>query len=513
MLTLLTITLLRYRDRDAIIPALRHLAKCLVVIIVLAAAVAGWWYLRNWMLYGDILGLRPMLAWVGQRSLSLQQLLEEMEGLELSFWGVFGWFNVLADNGVYTALKVVLRLALLGALVAGVRGRRAGSTGSVNGLALLACAAWTAVVAAGLVRWTATTPGTQGRLLFPAVAAIASLIAYGLAGLFPSRLRVSILAAVAAGLFAFALIAPFRYISPAYALPPVMSSGSLQPGHSVGLIYGNNEIRLLGYGLDRERISPGSSVTITLFLEALRPMSRDYSLFVHLWGRDKQELAKRDSYPGRGSLPTSRMKAGEIVADRYVLTISPEATTPSGVQLEAGFYDFDTGQRLPAVTADGTPAPNLFVGRLKLEAANPPAQSTRPALFAFGNVVGLLADEVVVPPVVQAGSVITVSTTWQATSAVIKDYTIFLQLVDQTPRIVTQNDGQPQGGEYPTGLWDVGETVTDVRTLTLPLTIAPGHYRIATGLYLLSSDERLPVSGPAGPSAEKWAIIGEIDVR
>jgi hypothetical protein len=93
-----------------------------------------------------------------------------------------------------------------------------------------------------------------------------------------------------------------------------------------------------------------------------------------------------------------------------------------------------------------------------------------------------------------------------------QDYTIFLQVLDQKPAVITQNDSEPQGGEYPTGLWDEGEVVVDRRTLTLPSPLLPGRYRIVTGLYLLATGERLPVRSPSGPLPEGWVVIGELSV-
>jgi hypothetical protein len=94
-----------------------------------------------------------------------------------------------------------------------------------------------------------------------------------------------------------------------------------------------------------------------------------------------------------------------------------------------------------------------------------------------------------------------------------QDYTVFMQLVDQTPTVLAQNDGEPQGGEYPTGLWDQGEIVTDRRTLTIPVGLAAGRYRLVAGLYLLGAPERLPVRGPSGPVPENWVVVGEVATR
>lgn len=487
---------------------LPSLARDAVLVAGLAALVAGWWYVRNWILYGDVTGLAPMLVWVGQRDLSLQQLAGELQGLELSFWAVLGWFNILVDQGVYTVLQAADRLALAGLVVILLRRTKSG----MNLLVLGLCALWAVIAMAGLVRWTATTPGTQGRLLFPAIAGIAALLAAGLAALIPARLRGPVLGTLAALLLALALIAPFRYIAPAY-LPPPAIAGAAQIPHPVSIRYGNDEMALLGYDLESTTITPGSVISVTLYMSALKPLSKDYSLFIHIWGRDLLSVGQRDSYPGRGALPTSRMTPGAIIEDRYWVTIAPTATTPSLALLEVGFYDFNSSERLWATGADGARTEMPIVSRLKLVASEAQTQTLQPALFSFGGQANLLRGHVETPPVVEAGSTVTVSTTWQATSAMTQDYTLFLQLVDEQSTIVAQNDGEPQGGQYPTSLWAVGEIVADQRTLTLPKDIAPGRYRLATGMYILTTRERLLVSSSIGDVPQQWAVLGEITLR
>jgi 4-amino-4-deoxy-L-arabinose transferase-like glycosyltransferase len=520
----------------------RVLARDLALVVLPAALVAGWWYLRNLQLYGDITGLSAMLDWVGQRRLTPAQVLGEMEGLELSFWGVFGWFNILMDEWVYTLLKLATRLAVIGLVLASLRhvAYRSGASlrpslrallakqspplssdgGSLpsagiddyrRGLPLALAALWSAIVFGGLVRWTATTPGTQGRLLFPAIAAIAVLLTAGLAALTPRRAQAALLPIVPAALLLLAALAPFRYIAPTYARPPAVASSANAYQHPVHLRYGDDEIELAGYNsVASQAVSPGETVTISLYLQALQPMSTDYSLFIHLWGQNMEWLGQRDSFPGRGSLPTSQMTPGAIIADRYLVSVPLTATAPARIQLEIGFYDHASGRRLWATDPSGARTDLPFVGRMKLTPGAPLAQPPLPYHAAFADQATLVSAQMETPPVIQAGAAITLTTTWQAVSAMSHDYTIFAQLVNDAGAVVAQKDGQPQGGEYPTGLWDIGEVVTDQRTLTLPSPLPAGRYRLVAGLYVLETQQRLPVATASGVIPENWVMIGEI---
>ncbi|MER3467507.1 MAG: hypothetical protein C4312_02680, partial [Thermoflexus sp.] len=67
----------------------------------------------------DLLGLSVMLDIVGRRSATLTDLVREFEGFRWSFWGVFGWMNVLMPLWVYRLLDLWTALCAAG-LLAGV---------------------------------------------------------------------------------------------------------------------------------------------------------------------------------------------------------------------------------------------------------------------------------------------------------------------------------------------------------------------------------------------------------
>ncbi len=488
-------------------------ARDCALVAVIAATLSGWWYVRNWLLYEDATGLGPMLEWVGERHLSVGELVSEIEGVVLSFWAVFGWFNILADEWVYVVLRLLMGLAAVGLVMLLIRQatRRPAVVTDMRGLAL--AAGWGVVVAFGLLRWTLTTQGSQGRLLFPAIGGIAVLMLAGLCALIPPRLRKVLLSALAVGLCALAVVCPFRYIGPAYAQPTTTSREQLAFRYPVFMRYGADEMELIGYNLEPAEVTPGAATTVILYLEALRPMEHDYSLFIHLWGRDMEWVGQRDSYPGRGTLPTSQWPAGMVIEDRYVVSIAPTATVPARVQIEIGMYDLATGRRLLNTDPSGKTPEIPIVGRMKVVPRTPLGQAPLPALASFAGRANLVDVRLEAPRQVAAGSVLTVTTTWQAVQAMTEDYTMLLHLLDERDGVAAQNDAQPQGGDYPTGLWHEGEVVVDQRTLTVPLALPPGNYRLATGLYVLNTEERLPASSERIPVSDDRAIIGQVVIR
>jgi hypothetical protein len=92
---------------------------------------------------------------------------------------------------------------------------------------------------------------------------------------------------------------------------------------------------------------------------------------------------------------------------------------------------------------------------------------------------------------------LTLTLTWQALGPVTGDYTVFVHLLASDDAKAAQIDTRPCGGECPTTSWQPGEIVVDRYDLALrPAPDAlPGPYRLAVGLYLLSTGERAAVAG------------------
>ncbi len=119
-----------------------------------------------------------------------------------------------------------------------------------------------------------------------------------------------------------------------------------------GLTFGEG-IALLGYDLAAEAVRAGDTVELTLYWECLEPPVGDYKVFTHLVDGAGQIRGQRDAIPDNGSAPTSGWMVGDLLADRYPIHLE-EAAPPGGLQVEIGFYDPLTWQRLP-VLQDGNP--------------------------------------------------------------------------------------------------------------------------------------------------------------
>jgi 4-amino-4-deoxy-L-arabinose transferase-like glycosyltransferase len=106
-------------------------------------------------------------------------------------------------------------------------------------------------------------------------------------------------------------------------------------------------IALIGFGYAEGVHAPGGTLPVTLAWRTLRPMERDYTVFMHLVDRDGKLWAQADSQPLGGTRPTSRWQPGETVIDRVALPLAAEMP-PGEYRLQAGWYELASMQRLPA---------------------------------------------------------------------------------------------------------------------------------------------------------------------
>ncbi len=88
---------------------------------------------------------------------------------------------------------------------------------------------------------------------------------------------------------------------------------------------------------------------------------------------------------------------------------------------------------------------------------------------------------------------------WEVLEPVDAAYTVFVHLVDERlGQIAAQQDGQPQGGGFPTSEWLARDIIADPHPLALPADLSAGTYVLRVGMYQLESGARLPAVDGAG---------------
>jgi len=480
------------------------------LILLPVAAIAGWWYVRNWQLYGDLTGLNVMLAIAGTRPSppGLWGLVRELEGFRISYWGLFGAVNVLMDNWVYGLLNTLMAVAALGLALGGLRALRARRVKWEFCLVAL----WPAIVLAALVRWTSLTLASQGRLMFPAIAALSLLLILGLSALWPRKDTAPLSAGLGGLLFALALLAPFRYIIPAYPGPELLRGLDPQTvPHRVHINY-DGKAELVDYETDTDRVRSGEPFNLTLYWRALAPMDRDYSIFVHVYGLDSQLIGQEDSYPGKGSYPTRLWQPGQALRDTYRVIISPQAKAPTQARIEVGLYELSSLKELPRFDGQGRPLKSPILGTIKVAAARPaqylPEERTS---YNLGNRASLVGYDLSARQVRPGGS-LAVTLYWKVLESFDADYTVFCHLAIPGEKPVAQADGVPVRGFYPTKLWEKGEVLADEYLVQVAPEAPPGNYRLLVGMYLPFSGQRLPVIGEGGKARGDAIALAEVQV-
>jgi hypothetical protein len=204
-------------------------------------------------------------------------------------------------------------------------------------------------------------------------------------------------------------------------------------------------------------------------------------------------MANRRTPPPLGDLALVGIKAGRQTSERLIdLTEAYQA--PAVVQWSLRlpwlpeYLDWVDKNYLAHKVWDNDHIIH-FIRRIPPNEEIPNAQQTR-----LGDSVVLRGYAVDANP----GDVLDMKVYWQVDKPVAEDYTIFTQLLNSSGALMAGIDSQPLGGYFPTSQWPENEFITDVVSLSLPDGLPAGQYTLITGMYLLETLERLPISNGSG---------------
>jgi len=277
-------------------------------------------------------------------------------------------------------------------------------------------------------------------------------------------------------------------------------------------------IAFLGSQLDRFPVEAGAYISVTLYWRAEAPMQKSYTAFVHLLDGEGERWGQVDRPPFGGNHPTDRWLPGQIMADTFGIPVSPDAP-PGEMLLAAGFYDPDTGERLPVTDEGGkrVPGDQIYLlprpvvrwrGRFEV-----PKAIQHPLQVDLGEGVQLLGynlDSITLQP----GQAISLTLYWQARAEMRTSYTVFTHLLNGRGELVAQRDQIPGGGKYPTTGWLPGEVIEDRYRIPLPEELPAGRYQLTAGMYDVRTGRRLGAFAPDGRRLPEDRIpLGEIEVR
>ncbi len=293
-----------------------------------ALLLAGPWLLRNWRLYGDPLGMgltRQTIdlrstPWTGGDTLWL------LEGWFRSFWGKFGGAgHIPMPEPIYVAL---LTLTLVSTIGLGGNLWPTKRRFALTPLLLLTLAA--GGVIAGIARYSLIALGTdQGRLLYPAVAALIVLWTVGLFWWIPPRFQRNASIVLIGAMAGLSLYALFGVVRPAFAPPSPPDPDTVQAARAQTPVdFG--DLALIGWTLDE---------TPTLYWQADVAPDSDYRTVLRVVAEDGALVWEWSRSPGAGRWSSDRWSAGVIVEDVYEIGW-PEWAGPGRYRVEVGLRPF-----------------------------------------------------------------------------------------------------------------------------------------------------------------------------
>ena len=152
----------------------------------------------------------------------------------------------------------------------------------------------------------------------------------------------------------------------------------------------------------------------------------------------------------------------------------------------------------------------VVLGELVLPESARPLLGVR--LAKFDN--GFSLDAARLPASIGSGETLEITFGWRADEPGREDLAQFLHLGHVGSGEWQVFDQHPLGARLPTRLWYNGLTESETWRVPLPADIAPGEYRVLTGLYRLSDKERLPVRDVNGaPFLDMRAPIGSLKIE
>jgi hypothetical protein len=110
-----------------------------------------------------------------------------------------------------------------------------------------------------------------------------------------------------------------------------------------------------------DRLPAGGRLLVTLFWSADRPLTKDYTVFVHVLDRDGQMVGQWDQVPAAGKSPTTGWAPGQLIADEYNVPVQAEARGDGPYRVYAGMYDPATGTRLDIASPNHVSERRLLV--------------------------------------------------------------------------------------------------------------------------------------------------------
>lgn len=441
------------------------------VIVGVFAVVAGWWYVRSVILYGDPIAYEAtMRLWGRGTDLSLF----EVWGVWESFWMALGHLNVPGPSWFAPYATAATALGLIGAGVLAIREPE-------RRWELLYLFLVSSVAFAAMLYITRRVNISQGRALFTALAALAPLLVMGWRTLLGRAYLLPILP-----LTVIAATVPFTALPRAFPSLETVERAAVELTSATPMAISRLDTRaesitVYGYDLHETVVGPRDTVTLDVYFTGGHP--ENPALFITAQHPVTGErIGTVDTYPGMA--PTDALTDEAIYRARVRLPLRPTDTplAPFQIQLAMGWRvpnadDPGQGRFLQWYDSEEREIGAVFFdGPTYLDDDYVPQTAENTLRTVYGENIALNGYTVA-----REGAMVDVTLTWEALRPIANDWTLTVALLDGDGELVAQDDAPPAG--YPTSAWQPVQPFTTSHALTLPddapsegLTLQVGWY-------------------------------------
>ena len=470
------------------------------LVVLFWLLIAGWWFVRSVQLYDEPFGIVTMANIAGPRGVTfnLVDIFADFQQFRMSFWGLFGALNIQVTNVFYVLLDLMALLSVIGFifLILQLLAISDFAYARYELAHLLTLSGGLAFALIGIFVWSTLTRVVEGRMLFPLVAVVIPLLAVGLVEIvwwIVFSLRPPNLEFVRAGdavpvellnetmvwqlriLGAVALLAPLTVIAGQYAAPQPVAA---IPDKALSVYAEFGDVALVAYERVDRRYSPDDRVHLTLYWQVTQQSPTDNSILLSLVDDNQHEIGSYTTFPGAGSLRTSRWQAGAIYPDEYVIRISDKAYGRYPFDLKVEWSDAARAAAIPATDASGK-----LIEPVLLDIGAVVATGAQPAASAANEIPEAMQpkfeDSILLESFQLNLELNEISLNWKTESAPSESYTVFVHMLDEDENIIAQADNSPR---LPTEYWRWGEAYKTYHRF-------PGEhnmidYRVIVGLYI-----------------------------
>lgn len=229
------------------------------------------------------------------------------------------------------------------------------------------------------------------------------------------------------------------------------------------------EVLLLGHDTAAASVLPGDVMRLSLWWQALAGPTQDYGLALRLVDAQGRAASQQITPLTTQSYPTSAWHPLEVVRGQIDYLVRYD-TAPGDWRLQAQLTLGGLSVGEPVILAP------VHVG------TRPPLPTPRavsePLQVSFVNgceLRGYAAS--------RADGAVAVTLYWEASQPLDTSYTVFVHLLAPDGTIVSQHDGLPAGGAWPTTAWWPHQVIADTHMIPVGSAQSLDTLRVAVGLY------------------------------